>query len=614
MTSNLMTTGTDAANAKARAVRAGNFRITFIHCPNPYYADTQNYGAKFTPTWAYTLAAHLPEGRYDLELYDTRIQSIDDVKEADLFLFSGINQDYASITKNHDELRRRYPAAKFIIGGPICWSFFTGGDVEKLEMFDHIFIGDGEEKITEIVHNVENGIEFPKIMNNKERFKIAEARPFYRPFLDATIERYYGGVIEVSRGCPFLCEFCDIRILPDNNRAHNKNADLIVAEMDYLYDKGVRQALLACDNFIGDLHWAEQVVDKILEWQARTGKGMTFFPWLTINLHKYPNLMKKMRQAGFDLLFIGVESFSASSLVETAKVQNTAQNMIEAIRTIQSYGFIVVAGLIFGFDSDDEDCFEVTLNGILESGLISGDPSLLTALPGTPLYRRMKDSGRLRQVRYGLGGYKYQTNIRYLLSKETIISGWRRFVGTYNSGEYQYKRLKVFLEGLTKGQFIPLRATGYGNPLRFFAMVFKNPAATKQFAQRAFWFAVNPMNVFWALKGLVLALSLRSKIPGVYNYFQFWGFAWSTTILKYARLQDTDFDIESVDENFDFAKLLPEHYVPSDADEDIPEAKIAAQRRFTTKQLRELVVQRARHAAAKTAVESTQRHLATVKS
>ena len=121
-------------------------------------------------------------------------------------------------------------------------------------------------------------------------------------------------------------------------------------------------------------------------------------------------------KAGFDMLFIGVESFSRNSLLETAKVQNTAPDMVEVIRQIQSYGFIVVAGLIFGFDSDTDSCFDVTLKGLLNSALLSGDPSLLTALPGTPLYRRMKLSGRLRNVRFGLGGFKYQTNIKYLLS------------------------------------------------------------------------------------------------------------------------------------------------------------------------------------------------------
>ena len=89
-----------------------------------------------------------------------------------------------------------------------------------------------------------------------------------------------------------------------------------------------------------------------------------------------------MRRAGFDMLFIGVESFSRNSLLETAKVQNLAPDMVRVVRKIQSYGFIVVAGLIFGFDSDDETCFETMLQGLKDSALLSGDPSLLTALPG----------------------------------------------------------------------------------------------------------------------------------------------------------------------------------------------------------------------------------------
>ena len=111
--------------------------------------------------------------------------------------------------------------------------------------------------------------------------------------------------------------------------------------------------------------------------------------------------MVKMRKCGFDMLFIGIESFSKNSLLETAKVQNTATDMVSVVREIQSYGFIVVAGLIFGFDSDTDASFQVTLDGLRDSALLSGDPSLLTALPGTPLYRRMKLSGRLRDVRFG---------------------------------------------------------------------------------------------------------------------------------------------------------------------------------------------------------------------
>lgn len=573
-------------------------RITFVHTPNPVYADTQNYGAQFMPVWAYTLAAHLPEGAYELALYDTRLESIEEVAASDLFLFSGINQDHAAIERFHACLKEKYPAAKFMIGGPICWSFHMAGDIDKLAMFDVVFIGDGEDHIARLVDDLLAGRPVERVINNKERFKIGTARPFYRPFVNATIHRYYGAVLEVSRGCPFLCEFCDIRILPDNNRTHDKPVELIISELDYLWSLGVRQVLLACDNFIGDLKWAEQVVDAIVAWTERTGAHPSLYTWLTINLHKYPELLRKMRLAGFDMLFIGIESFSANSLLETAKVQNTASDLTNACRVIQSYGFIIVAGLIFGFDSDGDDVVDVTLNGLSHSGLISGDPSLLTALPGTPLYRRMKQAGRLRQVRYGLGGYKYQTNIKYLMPREQIIGGYKKFVRAYNDGAYQYARLKELFDGFETGNFIPLKSMGYGDPKRFFKMISRNPAAIWQLTQRLARFSFTPQNWYYAAKGFFLMLSRRSHVPNAYSYWQFWFFAWTNTVLKYRYLSEKDFDIESVPADFDISKVLPDEY-ESGATEEIPDAKIQAQQKFTTKQLKNLVASRAQAAGTR---------------
>ena len=84
------------------------------------------------------------------------------------------------------------------------------------------------------------------IIRALQRFPIGDARPFYKPMVENTIKRYYGAVLEVSRGCPFLCEFCDIRIMADNNRPHNKDPDLIVRELDTLSRLGVKQVLFAC--------------------------------------------------------------------------------------------------------------------------------------------------------------------------------------------------------------------------------------------------------------------------------------------------------------------------------------------------------------------------------
>jgi radical SAM superfamily enzyme YgiQ (UPF0313 family) len=565
-------------------------RISFVHTPNSFLAETQQYGAMFMPVWAYTLAAYVEEPEaYELRLFDTRFDRVDEVPAADLFVFSGVNQDYESVVATHARLRERHPTSVFIIGGPVCWSLNQAGEVSKLEMFDHVFIGDGEESFPRFLKQFDRRNELPKVIETKERFDVARARGFYRPFLDATFSRYYGGVLEVSRGCPFLCEFCDIRVLPDNNRAHSFTAEHIVSELDHMARLGIRQVLFAADNFIGDLRWAEEVLDKIIEWQERTGLRVALYTWLTINLAKHPRLLKKLRLANFDMLFIGVESFSNNSLLETAKVQNTAGDRVAALREIQSYGFAVVAGLIFGFDSDTADSFDLTLEGMAQAGLISGDPSLLTALPGTPLFRRMKLSGRLRNNKNSLGGYKYCTNIRYLMPREQMIRGYMSFVRRFCEGRYQYQRLKGFLDNLERGNYVPLRSQGYGSLTKYVSMVFRSPRAVKMLAQRLVQIAARPSVAWYATRGLLLTLARTRRHARLFGVFQFWLFNWTNAMLKYEGLTDADFDIESAPEGFDRSLILPEHYMDL-ADEEIPRAKIAAQQRSTVGQLRRLTV------------------------
>ena len=564
-------------------------RVAFVHAPDSFYSEMQNNGVLFMPVWAYTLASHVPDnGKYLFDLFDTRFQVPSEFSKADIYLYSGINQDYSSLVEVRDTMAKRFPRARHILGGPICWSYDQAGDIQKLQMFDHLVIGDGEDVISDLLDQIVANQNIDHILRSEKRFDVSLARPFYRPLLDKTIGRYYGAVLEISRGCPFLCEFCDIRVLPDNNRPRNKTAALIVEELNYLSRAGVSHFLLACDNFIGDPRWAEQVVDAILQWQEETGFRPSMYTWLTINLYKFPELMKKMRQAGFDMLFIGVESFNSNSLLETAKVQNTAAGLVESIKEIQSYGFFIVGGLIFGFDSDGEDCFDITSTGILESGLLSGDPSLLTALPGTPLYRRMKLAGRLRDVRYGLGGYKYQTNIKYLLPHDAMIKGFQKFVLKLTSGSYQYARLKAYFDNLHRGNFIPLPGKGYANPRDALKTVSTNRRSVMQAVTRVMRFLSVPSNLFWFARAILKVAGHRS-IQGRYSYLMFWWVLWSTVIVKYRGISESDFDVESVGEEFDIANVLPNGYSESEA-ADIPVAKIKAQQRFTTKALEQLSI------------------------
>ena len=98
--------------------------LTFIHSPDPLYADNQNYGVEFMPLWVFNLSSNLNnKENYNITLYDSRIHKIDNMVESDIFIFSGINQDLHMINSVQENLRTRYPLSKFIIGGPITWSF-----------------------------------------------------------------------------------------------------------------------------------------------------------------------------------------------------------------------------------------------------------------------------------------------------------------------------------------------------------------------------------------------------------------------------------------------------------------------------------------------------------
>src|SRR6185369_11229336 len=90
--------------------------ITFIHSPDAFLAETQQYGAMFMPVWAYTLAAYVEEPeKYELNLFDMRFDSVENIPEADLFVFSGVNQDYETIVDTEKKLRRLHPKSTFVL-------------------------------------------------------------------------------------------------------------------------------------------------------------------------------------------------------------------------------------------------------------------------------------------------------------------------------------------------------------------------------------------------------------------------------------------------------------------------------------------------------------------
>ncbi len=173
------------------------------------------------PLWAYTLAAHVPASWEPL-VVDAALDPVTTAPSADVFAYTAINQDLESVLAAHAALRAQYPSARHILGGPITWSFEQAGRLEELRGFDHLFVLDGEASLPALLADLDAGRTPDRIIRGG-RFPLGGAKPVRFDLLQPVASRYYGAVIEVSRGCPFLCEFCDIRVLPENNETHTKD-------------------------------------------------------------------------------------------------------------------------------------------------------------------------------------------------------------------------------------------------------------------------------------------------------------------------------------------------------------------------------------------------------
>jgi radical SAM superfamily enzyme YgiQ (UPF0313 family) len=149
-----------------------------------------------------------------------------------------------------------------------------------------------------------------------------------------------------------------------------------------------------------------------------------------------------MRRAGFYQVFVGIETPVVESLKETQKGQNTRRNLIDSIRKLQTFGMEVMAGFIVGFDHDPENIFDLQIDFIRQSGVSCSMVSLLTALPGTQLWRRLEREGRLREIDPASNNIDCSLNFIPKMDAARLVEGHRSILRTiYRPAEYYQRTL-----------------------------------------------------------------------------------------------------------------------------------------------------------------------------
>lgn len=396
--------------------------------------------ANFPPLGLLTVAAMLP-AEWEKRLVDMTVAPLkdQDLLWADYVFISAMVIQKESVRQVIN--RCKILKVKTVAGGPL----FTCGSDEFKDV-DHVILNECELTLPDFLHDLKSGA--PKPVYASAGWADLETTPV--PLWDLIkIKKYALMNIQYSRGCPFNCEFCNITTLYGHT-PRTKQAAQLLKELEAIYETGWRGGVFFVDdNFIGNKQKLKtEILPLLIEWMTERKSPFSFQTEASINLSDDEELMQLMVKAGFNNVFIGIETPNEESLVECNKLQNKNRNMLSCIQKIQKYGLQVQGGFIVGFDHDNVAIFNKLVNFIQESGIVTAMVGLLNAPKGTKLYERLAGEGRLLE---DFSGDNTDLSMNFIpkMNRETLIKGYRQILDTIYSPKQYYQRVMTFLKGYT---------------------------------------------------------------------------------------------------------------------------------------------------------------------
>ncbi len=394
--------------------------------------------AAFPPLGLITVAALLPE-QFQKRLVDLNVAGLsdDDLSWADMVFISAMALQRQSAVDIIDRCKGQ--GLKIVAGGPL----FTA-EPDAFEQVDHLVLDEAELTLPAFIEDVNKGC--PQRIYRAKGYPDLHKTPL--PLWQLIpIRRYASLNIQYSRGCPFNCEFCNITTL-FGRTPRTKSPKQILAELDAIYQTGWRgNIFFVDDNFIGNKNALKKyLLPALIEWR-KDKKGCVFFTEASINLADDPELMTMMAKAGFDSVFIGIESPEENSLSECRKVHNKNRDLVQDVKKIHRSGLQVMGGFIVGFDSDPPSIFQRQIDFIQKSGIVTAMVGLLQAPPGTRLYERLASEQRVSKNFSG-DTVDGRTNIIPTMGLERLIDGYRAIMKQIYSPRRYYQRIRSILKDL----------------------------------------------------------------------------------------------------------------------------------------------------------------------
>jgi len=393
--------------------------------------------ASFPPLGLLTVASMLPV-EWNKKLIDMNVSNLsdEDILWADYVFISAMSIQ----SRSTDEVIQRCIKlrTKIVAGGPL----FTSSS-EYYQSVDYLVLNEAEITLPQFLSDLKEGK--PKQKYTSDDWADITATPL--PLWNLISRNNYTSMnLQYSRGCPFDCDFCDITVLY-GRKPRTKSKEQVIAELDVLFFTNWRgPVFFVDDNFIGNkAKLKNEILPAIIEWNEKRKHPFYFNTEVSINLADDDKLMQLMVKAGFESVFVGIESPNDESLIECNKTQNRNRDLVSSVKKIQQFGLEVQGGFIVGFDNDPPTIFDKLTNFIQESGIVTAMVGLLNAPKGTKLQKRLLNEGRLLNDFTG-NNTDFSINFIPHMDSEELIKGYKKILDTIYSPKYYYERVMRFMK------------------------------------------------------------------------------------------------------------------------------------------------------------------------
>jgi len=376
------------------------------------------------PQASLPLLAALTPPQHEVVIVDERAEYVPFEEQFDLVGITAMTATSQRAYQIADRFREK--GTKVVLGG----MHPSACPEEALQHADAVVIGEAEGLWEQLLEDLEKG-ELKKTYTREDFPAIYRLPPSRLDLLKCRYLLKY--VFQTTRGCPHGCSFCSVSRFMGRKYRH-RDIDNVIEEVSLYQDK-TRIIGFLDDNIVSNPRYSKELFRALIPLKKKwVSQG-------TLNIADDDELISLAQKSGCIALFVGIESVNEGTLKNAHKSFNKVKNYKRLIEKFHQHGIMIIGSFVFGFDEDDTSVFQKTLEFIEDAKIDFAQFSILTPLPGTEIFHKLKNENRIFTYDWSKYDFAHVVYQPARMTAEELQKGYNEVFRKFYSWPLAWKRV-----------------------------------------------------------------------------------------------------------------------------------------------------------------------------